>query len=59
MCRMQWAANRPWNEIYILVRVFNVEREKMGLRIYVDPASAKDRGDLDFVVDTWRVRPAG
>lgn len=42
---------------YIIMRVFNLERDKIGLRIYDDPIAAKERGELHFEVDTWRVTP--
>ena len=45
------------NAVYIVMRVFNLERNRIGLRIFVDPIVAKERGELDFKVDTWKVKP--
>lgn len=42
---------------YVLARVFNLESDKVGLRMYVDPIAAKGRGELDFTVETWNVKP--
>lgn len=47
----------PAAEVYVLVRVFNLEREDVGLRVYVDPERYKRAGVLAFNVDTWIVKP--
>ena len=44
------------NEIYILFRVFNIDKAQIGLKIFVDPEMARQRGELNFTVDTWAVK---
>lgn len=41
--------------VYVIFRVFDLEGRK-GLRVYVDPESARLAGELDFNVDTWAVK---
>jgi len=50
--RLQPQTTAP--EIYVLFRVFELEA-KTGLRIYVDPASCREAGKLNFKVETWSV----
>ena len=39
------------------MRVFNLEAGKIGLRMYVDPIVAEERGELVFKDESWRVKP--
>ncbi|KAK0653491.1 hypothetical protein DIS24_g5934 [Lasiodiplodia hormozganensis] len=57
MQRMALTPGTPAAEVYVLVRVFNLEREDVGLRVYVDPERHKRAGVLAFNVDTWIVKP--
>ncbi|KAH7043982.1 hypothetical protein B0J12DRAFT_760369 [Macrophomina phaseolina] len=45
------------SEVYILLRVYNIEGSTPGLLAYLDPHRAKANGSLEFQVDTWSVRP--
>lgn len=46
------------SEVYILMRVFNLgQGDKIDMRLYVDPYSAKVRGDLTFTASNWLVNP--
>lgn len=40
-----------------MVRVFNLEREEIGLRVYVDPNRYRLVGALAFSVNTYIVKP--
>jgi hypothetical protein len=42
--------------VYVLFRVFNIDQARVGLKIFVDPEAARQRGELNFTVDTWAVR---
>jgi hypothetical protein len=44
------------SDIYLLFRVFNIDKADIGLRIFVDPELARQRGELTFTVDTWAGR---
>ncbi|KAB2569987.1 hypothetical protein DBV05_g11337 [Lasiodiplodia theobromae] len=57
MQRMALMPGTPAAEVYVLVRVFNLEREDVGLRVYVDPDRYRLAGALAFSVDTWIVKP--
>ena len=39
------------------MRVFNLDADRVGLQMYVDPITEKEKGQLDFKVDTWWVTP--
>jgi len=55
---MQLQPQRGASNVYVILRVFNLEG-RIGLRVYVDPESSRRRGELEFNVDTWSVKPAG
>ncbi len=44
--------------VYVILRVFNLGQEDMGMRIYVDPATMERNGELDFQAETYTVVPA-
>jgi len=44
------------SEVYVILRVFNLGKSDVGVKLYVDPMAAKQRGELDFSVDTWAVK---
>ena len=45
------------NKVYVILRVFQVERERIGLRVYVDPEQARVDGRLLFTGETWSIVP--
>ena len=47
----------PSSEVYVIFRVYNLGKSDIGVKLYVDPMAAKARGELDFKVDTWGVKP--
>lgn len=47
---------RDGGEIYMLFRVFNVDKSSIGLKIFVDPETARQNGELDFKEHTWAVK---
>ena len=44
-------------EVYIILRVFNLLRENIGLRLYVDPASMEESGELMIEAESYTVKP--
>lgn len=60
--RMQRTSNGPsgnsnQSEIYAVFRVFNLGKDSMGLRIYIDPEEQRKAGKLRFTTDKWVVVP--
>ncbi|KAK7403350.1 hypothetical protein QQX98_010871 [Neonectria punicea] len=43
--------------VYIVLRVFNVDKGRIGLRVYVDPAEKEATGELVFTGGPWSVTP--
>jgi len=43
--------------IYVIFRVFNLDQESIGFRVYVDPEVMRARGKLLFTATTWSVVP--
>ena len=53
---MRLDPNRAPLHVYVIFRVFNL-KGKIGLRVYVDPEAARLRGELNFSIDNWAVKP--
>ena len=47
------------NEIYIILRIFNIGQERIGIHIYVDPESMRIRSELEFTAEKYFVVPKG
>ncbi|UPK97203.1 hypothetical protein LCI18_008138 [Fusarium solani-melongenae] len=45
------------DEIYVVFRVYEVEKAAVQLRVYVNPARLEDMGRLIYTAETWSVRP--
>ena len=43
--------------VYIIFRLFNLGKDDMGLRLYVDPAQHEANGSLLFTATEWTVVP--
>jgi hypothetical protein len=50
------AEGRVSEKIYVIFRVYNLEREKMHMQIYVDPEAHRGRS-LVFKEHTWTAKP--
>ena len=48
----------PFKNIYVILRVFNLGQEDMGMRIYVDSASVGRKGELELQAETYTVLTA-
>jgi hypothetical protein len=44
-------------EVYIILRVFNLNRDIIDMRLYVDPAGMEERGELHFTSESYSVVP--
>jgi hypothetical protein len=44
-------------EVYIILRVFNLNKDKIDMRLYVDPAGMEERGELFFTSESFSVVP--
>lgn len=43
------------DEIYLILRVYKLGQEDMGMRILLDPATMKDHGHLIFEPESYTV----
>jgi len=57
MERMKLKPGESKQHVYILCRVFNVGSKGVGMRLYLDPESARQNGELNFTVSEWAVTP--
>jgi hypothetical protein len=39
-------------EVYIILRVFNLDKETIGMRLYVDPIGMEERGELIVMTES-------
>jgi hypothetical protein len=58
MKRMTLEPQRVASEIYIIFRVFSLDRKNMGVRIYLDPEGLRREGSLDFISESYSVIPS-
>lgn len=47
------------SEVYIIFRVFNLDKNTIDMRLYVDPKSFDEGGDLIYIPESYSVLPAG
>jgi hypothetical protein len=45
------------DEVYIILRVFHLDRDDIEMRLYVDPAGMEERGELQFTSESYSVVP--
>ncbi|KAH6999499.1 hypothetical protein EDB80DRAFT_724771 [Ilyonectria destructans] len=61
MSRLQYQRMREHRgsreTVYVVLRVFNVDKGRIGLRVYVDAAEKEANGELVFVGGSWSVTP--
>jgi hypothetical protein len=44
-------------EVYVIIRVFNLNKDNIDMRVYVDPAAMEERHELNFTAQQWSVVP--
>jgi hypothetical protein len=59
MERMRLITGEVSLEVYIIFRVFNLDKETIDMRVYVDPRGIEEGGDLIFTPESYSVLPAG
>lgn len=59
MERMRLIKGEVSLEVYIIFRVFNLDKETIDMRVYVDPKGIEEGGDLIFTPESYSVLPAG
>ncbi|QSS52986.1 hypothetical protein I7I53_00094 [Histoplasma capsulatum var. duboisii H88] len=58
MQRMQIeVAGAPNDEIYMIFRVYHLDKESIGVQIYLDPESLRQEGRLIFTAESYSVVP--
>lgn len=45
------------SRVYLVLRVFGVESQRIGMQVYLDPESLRRNGQLVFTGATWSVTP--
>jgi hypothetical protein len=45
------------NKIYVVFRVYNLGRDSLDVKVYVDPEAHRRQGSLAFASHTWTVTP--
>lgn len=45
-------------DVYAVLRVYNLDKGRIGLRVYVDPAEKEASRELVFTGEVWTVTPA-
>ncbi len=57
MKHMALTSETAATEIYIILRVFNLGQDSIGMRLYVDPMTMKREGQLLFEPSSYIVTP--
>lgn len=57
---MQDNVLRPGNldSVYVIFRVYNLGRDNMALKVYMDPESLRVEEQLRFTAETWSIVPS-
>jgi hypothetical protein len=55
MERMRLREGEVSAEVYIILRVFNLDKDTIDMRLYVDPKGIEERGDLVFTPESYSV----
>ena len=50
-------SSTPVKEAYLIFRVFHLEHDEVGLRVYMNPLALLAQQKLQFTIDKWSVRP--
>jgi hypothetical protein len=58
MERMRLKQGEISSEVYIILRVFNLDKDTIDMRLYVDPKGVEEGGDLVFTPESYSVLPA-
>ena len=45
------------SKVYLIVRVFEIESQSIGMKVYLDPEKLRQHGNLVFTGEKWSVVP--
>jgi hypothetical protein len=45
------------NKVYVVFRVYNLGRDSLSVKVYVDPEAHRRQESLEFAQHTWTVTP--
>lgn len=54
---MKLKDSEPSTEVYIIIRVFNLDKDSIDMRVYVDPAGMQGK-ELEFTPESYSVVPS-
>ena len=57
MERMKLSEESSAPEVYLILRVFNLDKNNIDMAVYVDPEGMRARGDLVFIPESYSVVP--
>ncbi|CAG8949950.1 hypothetical protein HYFRA_00004281 [Hymenoscyphus fraxineus] len=57
MQEMELQGGNATNRIYVVFRVYNLGRDTLNVKVYVDPEAHRRQGTLAFAQQTWTVVP--
>lgn len=46
-----------YSKVYLILRVFNIRGDNLGMSVYFDPEQLRLDGELVFTGETWSVIP--
>ncbi|OAX80406.1 hypothetical protein ACJ72_05266 [Emergomyces africanus] len=55
--RIEEVAGEPNDEIYMIFRVYHLDKERISVQIYLDPESLRQAGRLIFTAESYSVLP--
>ncbi len=58
MKKMRLAKGEVSPEVYIIFRVFNLDKDGIDMRLYVDPKGVEEGGELVFTPESYSVLPS-
>jgi hypothetical protein len=59
MQRMKLAKGQMAPEIYVILRVFKLDKDGIDMKAYLDPAGMEEREELIFRAESYSVVPGG
>jgi hypothetical protein len=56
---MKLAEGQMAHEVYIILRVFKLDKDGIDMKAYLDPAGMEERKELIFSAESYSVVPGG
>jgi hypothetical protein len=54
---MKFKEREPVHEVYVILRVFNLDKDNIDMRVFVDPEGMRERKQLVFTAESYSVIP--